>query len=62
MRRLAQTPAATAFLPDRDVQRPGDLAGLVRLERGLLEGADARHRRIEVGQAAQIVARIGHGS
>ena len=48
------------FLPDRDMQRPRDFARLVRLERGLLEGADARHRRIEAGQAAQIVARFAH--
>src|SRR6187401_3166323 len=48
------------LLPDRDVQRTRDFARLVRLERGLLEGADARHGAIEAGQAAQIVARFAH--
>ena len=48
------------LLPDRDMQRPGDFAGLVRLERGLLEGADAHHRAIKAGEAAQIVAWIAH--
>src|SRR5258708_21444820 len=46
------------LLPDRDMQRPRDFAGLVRGQRGLLEGADARHRRIEAGKAAQVVAKI----
>ena len=49
------------LLPDRDMQRPGNFARLVRLERGLLEGADARHGAIEAGQAAEIVARFAHG-
>src|SRR5258705_12842858 len=42
------------------MQWPGDLAGLVRGQRGLLEGPDTRHCRIEAGEAAQVVARIAH--
>ena len=60
MRRLSADAGRDRLLPDRDMQRPGDFARLVRLERGLLEGADARHGPIEAGQAAEIVARIAH--
>ena len=49
------------LLADGDMQRPGNFPGLVRRERGLLEGADARHRAVEVSEAAQVVARIRHG-
>src|SRR3954453_19141434 len=48
------------FLADGHMQRARNFTGLVRLERGLLEGADARHGPIKVSQAAEIVARIAH--
>ena len=53
------SPLATAylltgdrFLADGHMQRARNFTGLVRLERGLLEGADARHGPIKVSQAA----------
>ena len=61
LRRLMADAGGHRLLADRDMQGPGNFARLVRLERGLLEGADARHGPIEVGQAAEIVARIAHG-
>ena len=44
------------FLADRHMQRTRDFTGLVGFERGFLEGADAHHGRIEVGQARGVMA------
>jgi len=49
------------FLTDRQVERSGNLTGLVGRKRRLLESPDACHGAVQIKLPLQIVGANGHG-